>query len=128
MMLLDTDVLIEILDKRSEKGTAALNNVTKSGETIATSSINLHEMLYGLEKYAKPVKEVLLLPVLDYTKKDATLSARIEFEAEKGGRPVRRTDSMIAAVAIDNNAALYTFDVKHFAPLSTFGLKLFSEV
>lgn len=71
------------------------------------------------------MKEVLLLPVLDYTKKDAMLSARLEFEVEKGGRPVRRTDSMIAAVAINNNAVLYTFDVKHFMPLKCLGLKLF---
>jgi len=125
MMLLDTDVLIEIFDKSSEKGRTALDDITKSGESIATTSINLHEILYGLEKYAKPVKEVLLLPVLDYTKKDAMLSARIEFEAEKGGKPVRRTDSMIAAVAINNNAVLYTFDAKHFMPLKPLGLKLF---
>ena len=36
---------------------------------ISTTAINLHEILYGLQKYAKPIKEILLLPVLNYTKK-----------------------------------------------------------
>ena len=64
MILLDTDVLIEIFDRGSERGDEALEAILKSGEDIATTSINLHEILYGLEKYAKPVKDVLLLPVL----------------------------------------------------------------
>jgi hypothetical protein len=36
---------------------------------VATTSIRLHEILYGLKKYATPVKEMMLLPVLDYAKR-----------------------------------------------------------
>jgi len=125
MILLDTDVLIEIFDKRSERGDQALGSILESGEAIATTSINLHEILYGLEKYAKPVREVLLLPMLDYRKKDARLSAKIEREAERRGRPIRRTDAMIASIALNQGAALYTFDLRHFQPLTALGLKLF---
>jgi len=125
MILLDTDVLIEIFDKRSERGDQALGSILESGEAIATTSINLHEILYGLEKYAKPVREVLLLPILDYRKKDARLSAKIELEAERRGRPIRRTDAMIASIALNQGAALYTFDLRHFQPLTALGLKLF---
>jgi predicted nucleic acid-binding protein len=32
---------------------------------------------------------------------------------------------MIAAITINNGAALYTFDLKHFSPLKALGLKLF---
>jgi predicted nucleic acid-binding protein len=41
--------------------------------------------------------------------------------------PVRRTDAMIASVAIDNGASLYTFD-SHFASIKSLnlGLRLFS--
>ena len=125
MIVLDTDVLIEIFDKRSVRGDEALSRLVERGEDVATTSINLHEILYGLEKYAKPVREVLLLPVLDYTKRDAGLSAEIELRAERMGMPVRRTDAMIAAIALNRGAALYTFDLKHFEPLKTLGLKLF---
>lgn len=127
MILLDTDVLIEIFDRRSEKGDEALGRILKSGEDIATTSINLHEILYGLKKYARPVKEVLLLPVLDYTKRDTGLSAEIELKAEKQGTAVRRTDAMIAAIALNRGAALYTFDLRHFLPLKPLGLRLFPQ-
>lgn len=69
----------------------------------------------------------MLLPTLSYTKKDAVLSSRIESEAEKRGTSIRRTDAMIAAITINNGATLYTFDLKHFKPLKTLGLKLFTQ-
>jgi tRNA(fMet)-specific endonuclease VapC len=125
MTTIDSDVLIEILDKKSEKGDEALKQILQSGEEIATTAISLHEVLYGLHKYGKPVKEILLLPILNYTKKEAVLSSKIELEAEEKGNPIRRTDAMIAAITINNAAKLYTFDLKHFHPLKTLGFKLF---
>jgi tRNA(fMet)-specific endonuclease VapC len=126
MISLDTDVLIEILDKRSEKGSEALIRILESGEKAFTTAINVHEILYGLHKYGKPVKEILLLPISDFGRKDAELSCKMELAAEKVGSPIRRTDAMIAAIAINNGAMLYTFDLKHFSPIKANGLKLFS--
>ena len=83
MIVLDTDVLIEVFDKQSEKGDEALEKILESGDSVSITAINLHEIVYGLQKYAKPVREVLQLPVLNYTKEDAHLSANIEFEAER---------------------------------------------
>lgn len=125
MIILDTDILIEIIDKRSDKGDEALKRILERGEGISITAINLHEILYGLQKYARSVKEVLLLPVIDFTKKDAELSARLELEMEKKGTSIRRTDAMIAAIAINHNAALYTLNLKHFQPLQASGLKLY---
>ena len=125
MIAIDTDVLIEILDKKSEKGDEALKQILQSEEEICITVINIHEILYGLHKYGKPVKEILLLPVLNYMKKDAVFSSKIELEAEERGNSIRRTDAMIAAITINNGAALYTFDLKHFSPLKALGLKLF---
>jgi len=125
MIVLDTDVLIEIFDKKSGRGDEALAKIIGSGDSPSTTAINLHEIKYGLQKYARPVKEVLQLPVLGYKKEDAQLSAKIELEAEKTGTPVRRTDAMIAAVTINNGARLYTLDLRHFQPLRALGLRLF---
>jgi tRNA(fMet)-specific endonuclease VapC len=125
MIVIDTDVLIEILDKKSEKGDEALRQILESGDEISTTVITLHEVLYGLRKRGKPAKDVLLLPVLSYTKRDALLSSRIELEAEKQGKTIPRTDTMIAAMTINNEAKLYTLDLKHFSSLKEFGLKLF---
>lgn len=125
MILLDTDVLIEIFDKHSEKGGEALRRILERGDTIATTAINLHEVMYGLEKYAKPVSEILQLPIVNYTKEDARLSVRLELSAEKSGKSIRRTDAMIAAIAISNEADFFTLDSKHFGPMKSLGLKMF---
>jgi len=125
MIILDTDILIEIFDKKSKTGDEGLKRILESGEDISITAINLHEILYGLQKYAKPVEEVLRLPVLNFTKRDANLSAKIELEAESRGAPIRRTDAMIAAITVNNGASLYTLDLQHFQPLKALGLKLF---
>lgn len=126
MILLDTDVLIEILDRKSAKGEKTLQRIRNEKEGVGTTVINLHEVLYGLHKFAKPVSEVLLLPVLSYTKQDAVLSSKLELEAEQQGNAVRRADAMIAAICINNGASLCTFDTKHFRPTVRLGLKLFT--
>jgi tRNA(fMet)-specific endonuclease VapC len=125
LIILYSDALIEILDKKSVKGDQALKQTIESGEEIATTVISLHEVLFGLNKYGKPVKELLLLPILSYTKKDAVLSSKIELEVEKKGKNACRTDAMIAAIAINNGAKLYTFNQKHFNAFQDFGLELY---
>ena len=125
MIIIDSDVLIEILDRKSLKGDEALEQVASSEEEIAVTAISLHEVLYGLYKYGKPVKELLSLPVLSYTKKDADLSSRIELQMERKGRPASRTDAMIAAITINNKAKLYTFNQKHFNAFKDSGLALY---
>jgi predicted nucleic acid-binding protein len=126
LIVLDTDVVIEIIDKKSVKGSAALRKVQASGESIAITSITLHEVLYGLDKYARPVNEILQIPVASYGKEDAVLSTKLEQAAEKKGATVRRADAMIAAVAMNRNAPLYTFD-RHFAAFREAGLRLFDR-
>jgi len=118
MILLDTNVLVEILEKRSKIGEELYSAVIASGESICTTSINLHEILYGLKKYDKPVKELLQLPIIDYSRDAALLSAEIEYDMEKSGTPVRRTDTMIAAVAIKGSVRLLTLDTRHFEPIA----------
>lgn len=124
MILIDTDILIEIFDKESDTGDAAYRKIVDSRENFATTAINFHEVLYGLIKYKKQIGRVIDLPVLDYTKADAKLSAELEHEAESRGKKVMRADAMIAAIAINNGAALYTNNIKHFEVFQGLGLKL----
>jgi len=116
LILVDTDVLIEILDKNSEKGEEALRRIEDVGEDISLTSLNLHEILFGLYKYAdsKKIEKVKLLDVIDFTKDDATLSAKLEVKAEKRGEKIPRFDAMIASVAINRGFKLFTFNKDHF--------------
>jgi predicted nucleic acid-binding protein len=47
LILLDTGVPIEIFDKHFEKGRRLLSRVVERGDRVGTTSINLHEILYG---------------------------------------------------------------------------------
>ncbi len=115
MIILDTDVLIEIFDKDSEKGDLAIQKLEYAGEEIAMTSLSLHEILYGLEKFGKKrIIKLEQLEILDYTKDDAKLSAKLELDCEKTGKMISRTDTMIAAMAINRKAKLFTFNHKHF--------------
>ena len=116
MILADTDVLIEIFDKNSNKGAAALKRIEEAGEDISLTSLNLHEILFGMYKYADRQKSerIMLLDVVDFTKEDAALSAKLELKVEEKGNKIPRFDTMVAAVAINRGFKLFTFNKDHF--------------
>jgi len=119
MIILDTDVLIEIFDKESTKGDSAIEKIEEIGEDIAITSISLHEIQYGIHKYGKKkIKELDQIDILEFNGSDAQLSAKLELECERKGKPVSRIDSMIAAMAINRKARIFTFNKKHFQSFS----------
>lgn len=124
MILLDTDVIIEVLDKKSVKGHDLMLKIIESGEGYCTSSVNMHEVLYGIDKYSKDSHLVLQIPTLGYSKNDSELSAALELDAERKGKPVPRMDAIVASIAINNGCSLYTLD-EHFEVFTDTGLKLF---
>ena len=124
MIVLDTDVLIEILNKRSRRGEDAVEVLKSSDEDVVTTSIAIHEVQYGLEKRGKMNPDILRLRALPYTKGDAHLSAKLELLAEGDGTPIHRMDAMIASIAINNGARLFTYNLSHYKPLQQHGLQL----
>ena len=124
MIIVDTDVLIEIFDKESNKGEIALKKLEESGEEVAITALNLHEILYGHYKIGKKIKGIYQINTIEYNKKDAEISAKLEIEAEQKGKIIPRIDTMIAAIALNRNAKIYTFNKKHFESLKK--VKLFN--
>jgi len=124
MIVLDTDILIEIFDKKSAPGAEILEKI--EGYEIATTSINLHEIIYGFYKVKREiVRELMEFYILDYTRSDALLSAKLEVELEKIGKPAGRFDTMIAAICINQDAMLSTLNRTHFERFIAFGLRRF---
>ncbi|MDE1854165.1 MAG: type II toxin-antitoxin system VapC family toxin [Thaumarchaeota archaeon] len=121
---MDTDVMIEILDRKSRLGAAAAKKLLESGEKVGTTSLAMHEILFGLVKYGKPTDAVEPFPVFPFEGADAKISSKLEVELEKEGTPIQRMDTMIAAIAINRGARLYTFNSDHFTRMSKFGLRL----
>jgi len=114
MIIIDTDVLIEIFDRNSKIGDEALKKIEESGEEVAITSINLHEILYGHLKVGKKIQGIGKLDTIEFDKRDAEVSSKIEVNAEKNGRTIPRIDTMIAAIAVNRNAKLFTYNKKHF--------------
>lgn len=125
MIVLDSDILIEIFDRHSNTGEGYYDRIIESREPFCTTVLNLHEVSYGLEKYAKQSAELADIPVLDYTAEDAKLSSSLEIMAERKGRKARRMDSMIAASVINNGARIFTLDNAHFRVFEEVGLLFF---
>ena len=123
MIILDTDIIIEIYDKKSASGESSLRKIEESGDNFYTTAINTQEVLYGLLKYAKQAEYILQIPALEYDREDAKLAAELEWGTETKGKKIARADAMIAAIAINNNAKLYTNNKKHFSDIG--GLELF---
>ena len=124
MLILDSDILIELLMKGSPRGDEALETLKALDDDILTTAINVHEVLYGLVKHGKHAPGLLRIRALPYTRKEAALSVNLELHAERMGTPSGRADAMIAAIAMNNNAKLYTFNRRHFQAFTEQGLKL----
>ena len=117
-------MLIELFDRNSDLGETILESL--EGRRVTTTSINLHEMGYGLSRIGKPVpNELVSLRVLPYDLEDALLSSKMEDQLEKEGNPVGRFDTMIAAICINSGSQLATLNRKHFDRFKDFGLRVF---
>ncbi len=123
MIIIDTDVLIEISDRRSEKGEQIYQTIISTGEDIAITSITLYETLYGLMKFKKPFYYLSLFHVYEFSKEDAHQAARLDIELEKKGKKIKRTDIIIASTTINKGATLCSFD-QDFQELEEMGLRL----
>jgi predicted nucleic acid-binding protein len=96
-------------------------------ESIATTAVNFHELLYGYSKLSRSPENLLGFQVIPFRRADALLSASIEAGLEQEGSPVEREDTMIAATVINNGGRLFTFNQKHYRPMMKRGLELFAE-
>lgn len=69
--------------------------------------------------------ELLEFKIVDFTRQDALLSAKLEVDLELRGKPTGRFDAMIAAMCINRDVLLFTLNKAHFDRFIEFGLKLF---
>jgi len=124
LTVLDTDVLIEMIDKKSSIGENWFRRLDEM--VIATTVINMHEMASGFFRIGRPLPDELKsLQILPFNPEDALLSSRIESQLEREGNSVGRFDSMIAAICINNGTQLATLNTRHFRRMEGFGLRIF---
>ncbi len=124
---LDSDILIDFL--RGDRETVKTIRWLEEEHELATTSINIFELYYGAyrtarQKNVEAVDELASrLEVSNLTEKSAKISARVIVELQFAGKVIDLRDALIAGVVIENNAVLFTRNVKHFRRVKE--LKLF---
>lgn len=117
MFHLDTDTVIALL--RGSRGLA--DRIKSVGPPVGISTLVLAELIYGTHASPHPrtskAKLDELLPSLVLVPFDSIAAnsyGRIRFELRKAGKPIGDIDTLIAAVAVANDATLVTHNTRHF--------------
>ncbi len=114
LVIADTDVLIEFLDRANKKVKERL--LVIGIENICISEITASELLYGArdkrhwESLSKFIDQSLVLPV---TREISNLHLTLVSEYSLSHR-LKVQDALIAATSIKLNLELYTLNVKDF--------------
>lgn len=118
MYLLDTNTLIYFF-----KGTGDVANIllSKAPKDILIPSIGLYELEVGIAKSTKPQKRrkqleslILRIKVSSFGAQEAKVAATIRADLEGKGLSIGPYDTLIAGIALSNNATLVTHNTKEF--------------
>jgi len=114
-ILLDSSVLIDVLrDRKSRR--RMLAELTRAGHALATSSLNVAEVYAGMRRNEKARTDALLdnLECYDLTAASGKRAGTLKQQWAERGRTLTLDDTMIAAIAIDNDCTLMTDNRKDF--------------
>ena len=124
--LLDSNIVSEII--KPEPDFNVIKKIAKHNSDCAIGAPTLHEMLYGYNRLPEGIFKKYLgsyikddvmenFKVKSYTEKASMIHSDIRADAEKIGKPVPFSDSMIAAIALANHMVLVTRNTKHFTAI-----------
>lgn len=122
MILLDTNVVIAIVNDRPAVVRVKFERHLADARTIAVSSIVMYELRYGIAKSKLRTQNESLLrafidgPValLPFDDEDASSASAIRAVLEKLGTPIGPYDLLIAGQALRHNATLVSANTREF--------------
>ena len=122
--LLDTNIVIAVLNRRSE---LAIRRLAMMRDEVALPAIVMHELAFGAYNSADPVQNLrkvhgLSLPTLNMTRADAISAGRVRAILKASGMPIGHYDLLIAGQALSRGLTLVTNNTREFARVE--GLKL----
>ena len=124
LIVLDTDVLIKILNKKSLQGQEIYAKLKKNGGNFGITSITLYETLHFFMKMKMKTPPIHLLQVYGFSKQDAQKAAELEIELENREIKVKATVLIVSSIVMNRGASLCSLN-EDFGALKTVGLKLF---
>ncbi len=115
--LLDTNVIIDILNRAQNKAFATMRKYRS--EEIVTSSIVMHELFYGAYKSERQEKNLVLLEalqfnVLHFDSEDAREAGKVRSQLGAEGLPIGPYDVLIAGQALRHRLILVTANLREF--------------
>jgi len=115
MLVLDTDILIEVEKKDANIIKFLANLKEQHSEGISLTSPVYAEFIFGLMALAADKKEraaasLNAYRVLDFDKYAATIFAGIKWDLERKGSPIPIFDLLNAAIALRHGATIVTRD------------------
>lgn len=121
--LLDTNACIALINGRPESVRRRFDRAISKNDDLATSSIVLFELWYGVAKSATPKVNAERLAtfiggpieILDFTLEDAEHAGRIRAALEASGKPIGAYDVLIAGQAQRLGATLVTANSAEFS-------------
>jgi predicted nucleic acid-binding protein len=115
--ILDSTVLIDYL--RGRNAVARVGQLLDLGDTVATTAINVEEIVRGLREPELDAARALFagLEVLPVTGSDAWLAGAWRREQAARGVTLAQADCLIAAVTRNSRARLATGNPKDFAAI-----------
>ena len=125
MILVDTSVWVDLFNSPHGAAGAELDRLINENVPVVLVGIVVTEILQGLRRDVEPITKMLAQrPLLEPHGFGTYASAAgISREGKSRGFAVSTIDALIAALALENDATLFTLD-RDFAPLAFTGLKL----
>lgn len=118
MYLLDTNSIIYFF---KGLGNISDNLFKHSPKDIYVPSVVIYELEVGIAKSISPQKRkkqldklLLAINIIDFSSKEAKISAEIRASLESKGIPIGPLDTLIAGCAKANNLTLVTHNTKEF--------------
>ena len=121
--LLDTNAIVALLRNRPAAVRDRLRLAKAHGAALATSSVVLFELWYGVARSRDPAANAERLRVflggdvsiLPFGEADAPIAGELRQALEAAGAPIGAYDLLIAAQALRANATLVTANIGEFA-------------
>jgi len=113
--LLDTDTLIDFLQDRGETR-QRITAMIEAGDEVAVSAIAVAELYSGLSESKRTQwgEWITSLPYWQISREAAKHAGMDRKAASVAGKTLSVTDSLVAAVAREHQAAVLTSNIKHY--------------
>lgn len=121
MIVLDSDVLIDIIDQR-EPSFSFVAKLQAAGEVIGTTSINAAEVLRGVPPRSRAAERVArVMAALQEVPLGPAASRRfgaLMHAADRAGAPIPVVDGLIAAATLEAGGTLLTWNARDFGKVA----------